>query len=168
MSIGQMMLPEVEQEYAGTRRVLERIPFDKAAWKPHAKSFSLGRLTMHVADMVNWMKLTIEQDTIDLAGFDPEAAYKLPASPAALLATFDKYVAEGKAALAAANDARLLANWSLCDGDVTYLTLPRITAIRSFVLNHHVHHRAQLTVYLRLLDVPVPGLYGPSADETGP
>lgn len=166
MSISQMLLPELEQEYACSRRVLERIPYDKADWKPHARSMPLGKLAKHVADMPSWMKHTVEKDKVDLASFDPAEFNRLPATHADLLAMFDRNVAEAKAALAAASDAQLMGAWSLCTGDTTHFTLPRVAAIRSFVMNHNVHHRAQLTVYLRLLDVPVPGLYGPSADES--
>ncbi len=166
MSISQMLLPELEQEYAGSRRVLERIPYDKVEWQPHPRSFSIGKLAKHVADMPSWMKMTIEKDKVDLESFDRAEMYKLPATHADLLAMFDRNVAEAKASLAAASDAQLMGAWSLCSGEVTHFTLPRIAAIRSFILNHNVHHRAQLTVYLRLLDVPVPGLYGPSADES--
>ena len=164
MSISQPMLSELEHEYAGTRRTLERVPYDKADWRPHPRSWTLGELATHVARLPGWMKMTIDVDDLDLAGFDP-AMNKPAASHAELMATFDKNAAEAKAALAAASDERMLATWSLNTGAVRHFAMPRVAALRSFVMNHGVHHRAQLTVYLRMLDVPVPGLYGPSADE---
>ncbi len=165
--ISQSLLPELDHEYAGTRRTLERVPFDKAAWQPHPKSFTLAKLASHLANLPHWMAMTIAADSVDLAGFDPATSNPLAGSSAELLATFDRNAAEARAALAGADDARLLAPWSLRSGTQVHFTMPRVAALRGFVMNHNVHHRAQLTVYLRLLDVPVPALYGPSADETG-
>jgi uncharacterized damage-inducible protein DinB len=167
MSISQSMLPELEHELAGTRRTLERVPFDKADWRPHPKSFSIAQLASHIANLPTWMKMTIDIDNLDLGGLGPAALNPLATSHEELMAKFDRSAAEAKAALAAASDERLLAPWSLSNGPVTYFTMPRVAAIRGFIMNHNVHHRAQLTVYLRMLDVPVPSLYGPSADEQG-
>ncbi len=163
MTIAQSMLPEFDQEMAGTRRTLARVPWEKSDWKPHAKSMALGHLAGHVAEVVTWASYTFESTELDFATFD----YRPPrhASTDELLATFDRYVAAARAALAGADDAAAMAPWTLRQGDQVFFTLPRIGVVRSMVMNHMIHHRAQLGVYLRLLDLPVPGLYGPSADE---
>ncbi len=163
MSIAQSMLPEFEREMETTRRVLERVPFDKADWKPHEKSFTMAKLATHLRDMAGWMSATVNTDSLDLgAGFTPPP----PAtSLEELLATFDKAVVEGRAALAGVSDEAMMQPWSLMqDGNVLF-TMPRIACIRGMILNHIIHHRGQLSVYLRLNDVPVPSIYGPSADE---
>ena len=163
MTIARSLLPEFDHEMAGTRRVLERVPLERGEFKPHPKSKSLGELASHVAELASWGSFTFETEVLDFADFD----YRTPrhASRAELLAVFDRNVAGSRAALEAADDATALAPWTLRNGEQVFFTMPRIAVMRSMVLNHIVHHRAQLTVYLRLLDVPVPGLYGPSADE---
>jgi uncharacterized damage-inducible protein DinB len=169
MPIIDSLLPEFDHEMANTRKMLERVPDDKLGWKPHPKSFDLGALASHIATMVDWATDTITKDSFDFAppGKPP---YKVPraGSAAELLATFDKGVAEARAALAGATDAALMQPWSLLAGGHTIFTMPRIACIRGFVMNHIIHHRGQLSVYLRLLDVPIPGMYGPSADEPNP
>jgi uncharacterized damage-inducible protein DinB len=167
MKISESILPEFDQEMANTRKVLERVPHDKTDWKPHPKSFSFGGLSAHVANMADWAALTIQNDSFDYAppGAPPYETPKF-ASNAALLAAFDKSVAEARSALAAADDGKMLAPWSLMAGGQTVMTMPRVAVVRSFVMNHIIHHRAQLTVYLRLNDIPVPALYGPTADES--
>jgi uncharacterized damage-inducible protein DinB len=165
MSLNQSLLPEFDQEMASTRKVLERVPEAKLAWKPHAKSFSMAALAQHLAMLPAWGSYTLEGDSFDLAA---PGAMEMPPPPASrqeLLALFDASVAKFRAALVAADDARLLAPWSLVKGSQTIFTMPRLAVLRSMVMNHSIHHRAQLGVYLRLNDVPVPGLYGPSADE---
>jgi uncharacterized damage-inducible protein DinB len=166
MKISDSVLPEFDQEMANTRKVLERVPHDKLSWKPHPKSFSFGGLATHIATMPEWGKLTMEMDSFDYAppGAPP---YEPPtfASNKELLEAFDKGVAEARAAIAGADDAKFLGPWSLMAGGKTMMTMPRIAVIRSFVMNHTIHHRAQLGVYLRLNDIPVPALYGPTADE---
>ena len=166
MSIAQSLLPELDQEMAGTRKSLERIPEDKFEWRPHPKSFTMISLAMHIATMVGWGGVVINDDSFDVAppGAGP---YKeeLAKSVAALLATFDKNYAEFREALAAASDETLMKDWSLLAGGKVLFTKPRIACLRGDVLNHLIHHRAQLGVYLRLNDAPVPALYGPSADE---
>ena len=168
MKIGEMLLPEFDQEMASTRKTLERIPEDKYGWKPHPKSFAFGALATHVADMAGWTVDTMTKDSFDYA---PPGEPQHPNPPAAtrkeLLEKFDKGVTKARAAIAGASDETFLAPWSLLAGGKVQMTMPRITVIRSFVMNHVIHHRAQLGVYLRLNDVPVPSIYGPSADETG-
>jgi uncharacterized damage-inducible protein DinB len=166
--IRDALLPEFDQEMANTRKVLERCPEDKYGWKPHPKSFSMGSLATHIVNMTGWTNDVMEKDSFDIA---PVGAPPYKEEPAAsqeeLLAKFDKNVAAARAALAGATDESFAQNWSLLAGGETLLSMPRSVCIRSFVMNHTIHHRAQLTVYLRLNDVPVPALYGPSADEQG-
>jgi len=166
MRIAETLLSELDEEMKGTRKVLERLPEEKLDWTPHPKSMTLGRLANHVVDMVGWGAMVLRETQLDLA---PEGgpAWELPnrTTRDALLAAFDANVAETRAALAAAPDADFGVPWTLRAGAQAYFTLPRAVVMRSMVFNHLIHHRAQLTVYLRLLDVPVPGLYGPSADE---
>lgn len=166
MSLNQALLPEYDQEMANTRKTLERVPEDKFDWKPHQKSFSMGSLATHLATLPSWGVITIQNESFDVA---PEGAPPPRAEPAKsvedLLQRFDQNVASTRAALAAASDEELLKSWTLLKGGNEIFSLPRIAALRSFVMNHNIHHRAQLGVYLRLNDVPVPSIYGPSADE---
>lgn len=162
MAINQALLGEWDHEMRGTRRILERIPESKFDWAPHPKSFTAGKLGTHVATMGMWLQLTCERDSFDIAG-SPKAP--LSTTSAQLLAYFDEWTAKGRAALAATDDARMMQPWSLTRGEHVVFTLPRVAVLRTSVFSHMVHHRGQLTVYLRLLDVPVPGLFGPSADE---
>jgi uncharacterized damage-inducible protein DinB len=166
MSISSSLLPEFDQEMATTRKVLERLPADKFTWKPHETSMELGRLATHVATLNDWMIKTLNQDSFDVAPVDSEP-YRLPelATPAEVLERFDTLSAEARAALAESSDEHLLATWSLLQGGQTILSMPRLVSIRSFILNHIIHHRGQLSVYLRMNAVPVPSIYGPSADE---
>jgi uncharacterized damage-inducible protein DinB len=168
MSISQSLLPEFDHEMANTRKVLERIPENKLDWKAHAKSNPIGWVGMHLADIPGWTTMTLTKDALDIAppGAAPYRTPK-PESVKAILEHFDKNVAAGRAALVAASDEELFKPWSLLSGGATLFTMPRIAVLRSFVLNHLIHHRAHLCVYLRLNDVPVPGLYGPSADDAG-
>ena len=165
MTISELLLPEFDQEMASTRRVLERVPEEKFAWKPHAKSFSMGDLASHVVNMLAWTVDTMEKPEFDLAGVTPEEMNKAAKSRAELLAWFDANASKARAALQK-SDAEYQVPWTLRKGSQVFFTMPRYTCIRSFFLNHIIHHRAQLTVYLRENDVPVPGLYGPSADES--
>jgi len=166
MKISETVLPEFDQEMANTRKVLERVPAAKFSWKPHPKSSEFGALAAHIANMPDWAGLTMQADSFDYAppGAPP---YETPkyTSTEDLLAAFDKSVAQARSAIAAADDIAFLAPWTLMAGGQTIMTMPRIAVIRTFVMNHTIHHRAQLGVYLRLNDIPVPGLYGPSADE---
>ncbi len=169
MTIGQSMLPEFDQEMQSTRKVLERCPDENWNWKPHAKSGTLGWLAGHVATMVSWLPTTINTKELDYAPVDgPSWQPPKIDNRKELLAEFDKSVAESRAALAKVTDAEMLQGWKLLAGGQEIFTMPRVACIRGMVLNHHIHHRAQLTVYFRLLGIPVPGLYGPSADEAQP
>jgi len=166
MSIRDALLPEFDDEMPKTRKVLERCPEDKFGWKPHEKSFSMGSLATHIANMIGWTAVTMADTSFDIAPPGAPPYKEEPAkSRAELLAKFDQSVAGARAALADATDEQFMTQWSLLSGGQTLFTMPRIACIRSFVMNHIIHHRAQLGVYLRLNDIPVPSIYGPSADE---
>ena len=166
MSLSEMILPEFEHEMASTRRTLERVPDEKFDWKPHEKSTSLGGLATHLANIPSWTTNTFEKDELDIAPpGEPPFRLEQAKSTADLLAAFDKNVAEARVTLRAAGDELWFGNWSLLNGGKTIMTMPRAAVMRGFVMSHLIHHRAQLGVYLRLLDVPVPAIYGPSADE---
>jgi len=164
MTIAELLLPEFDQEMASTRKVLERVPEDKFAWKPHDKSFSMAHLASHIANMVSWTGETMNKTEVNMAGIPPEEMNRAAKNRAELLATFDANVAKARAALQKP-DADYVVPWSLKNGAQVFFTMPRYSCIRGFCLNHIVHHRAQLGVYLRLNDIAVPGVYGPSADE---
>ena len=162
MGLSQALLPEFDQEMANTRKTLERVPDDKLGWKPHEKSGTMGWLANHLATLPRLAVFAIDQDSVDVATVPrPSPA----SSRQELLGTFDKHVAAARAAIAGASDERLLKPWSLLHSGRTIFTVPRSAALRSFFMNHSIHHRAQLGVYLRLNNIPVPAIYGPSADE---
>jgi uncharacterized damage-inducible protein DinB len=162
MAINDGLLNELKEEAATTRRVLERIPAETFAWKPHEKSMTMGQLSAHVADMFSWLPATVETDEMDFAnGYEQPN----PATTEELTALFDKNVAAAAASLQNVEDAAFMQNWTLRNGEEVYFTMPKIQVLRGMVMNHIVHHRGQLSVYLRMNDIPVPGLYGPSADE---
>ena len=161
------LLPEYDREMATTRRFLERIPDDRLKWKPHNKSWTLGQLGTHLSNLPNWMGDTIRKSELDIAPVgQPPFVEKEKASRQEMLDFFDKAVAHGREALASVTDEALNQPWTLLSGGKTVVTMPRYTVLRSFVMNHVVHHRAHLGVYLRLCDVPVPAAYGPSLDES--
>jgi len=160
MSIAETLLPEFDQEMKTTRRVLERVPSDEGEWKPHPKSFALGHLAQLVSWMPGWITNALEETSLDLS----EAPKYTFEKTETLLEAFDKNVREARAAIAAAKDADLAVPWSLTHGSKVLFTAPRAAIVRQNI-SHLVHHRAQLGVYLRLLDVPVPSMYGPTADE---
>jgi uncharacterized damage-inducible protein DinB len=162
MPIADMLISELEREAQTTRRVLERVPDDKLTWKPHTKSMSLGRLAQHVATIPGSVSGMARLDSFDVEKFAEPPQLE---STAAIVAAFDENLAQAKANLAATGDAAMMQNWSFKMGGNPIMTVPRIGVYRSILLNHLYHHRGQLTVYLRLLDVPVPSIYGPSADE---
>jgi uncharacterized damage-inducible protein DinB len=166
MKINELLLPEFDQEVANTRKTLERVPEEKFDWKPHEKSMPLGRLAIHLAELTSWVVDAINRDSFDVAP-PGQPAYQPPVikSRKELLDLFDKNVGNARNALAGATDEQLAKNWSLLSGGNTVMTLPRTMVLRSFIFNHGVHHRAQLGVYLRLNGIPVPAIYGPSADE---
>jgi uncharacterized damage-inducible protein DinB len=166
MSIAQSLLPEFEHEMATTRRLLERVPEDRPEWQPHSKSMTLNRLASHVAELPGWTGMTLRETELDL--LPPGATEYQPRTFAGreeMLAEFDRNVAEAKEVLAATDDAGFMVPWTLKKGGETLFTLPRIAVLRSWMMNHIIHHRGQLSVYLRLNDVPVPAIYGPTADE---
>lgn len=160
MSIGQSLIPEFNQEMATTRRVLERVPSDKGDWRPHAKSFPLGHLAQLVSWLPGWVGQTLTTDSLDLAkagGYSYETTETL-------LALFDKNVKESHDVLNKVDDSVFEKTWSLKRGDAVLWAAPIKVIVRNHI-SHIVHHRAQLGMYLRLLDIPVPSMYGPSADE---
>jgi uncharacterized damage-inducible protein DinB len=166
MSIAETLLPEFDHEMASTRRMLELVPAADADWRPHPKSYSLGDLAAHIARLPLWGRFTIEQPELDL-GAPANAALARPrfTTTPELLEQFDRNVREARAALAAASDADMGTTWSLKNGGTTIFSMPRTAVLRGFVLSHTIHHRGQLSVYLRLRDVPLPALYGPTADS---
>jgi uncharacterized damage-inducible protein DinB len=161
MAIIDAILMEVDQEAKTTQRVLDRIPEDKLAWKPHAKSYSLGQLGLHIARAQGALAEAVSKDSHEISSFiQPE-----PTSRKEVLDTFTQSTANAKQLLARLDDTRLMSTWTATRNGKVILTMPRIAFIRAIMLNHIYHHRGQLSVYLRLLDVPVPSIYGPSADE---
>jgi uncharacterized damage-inducible protein DinB len=162
MKFAQELLNELRLEAAVTRRFLESVPFDKRDFKPHQKSESLGRLTIHVAEIVAWWKEVIDHDELDFVDFEPKEI----SSTSELLLYFDTLLADALQALSKTHDEDLIRNtWSMRHGEEILFTVPKKQALRIFCMNHLVHHRAQLGVYLRMIDVPVPASYGPSADS---
>jgi uncharacterized damage-inducible protein DinB len=167
MGLSESLLPEFDNEMANTRKTLERVPHEKFDWKPHVKSTAMGGLATHLSNIPTWAVYTIDQDSLDLAPEGkPLPSAELAKSEAELLATFDANAAKARAAIAGASDEELFKPWKLMSNGSTILTMPKIAVLRNFVMNHIIHHRAQLGVYLRLNDIPVPSIYGPSADES--
>jgi uncharacterized damage-inducible protein DinB len=167
MGLSESLLPEFDHEMANTRKTLERVPHEKFDWKPHEKSMAMGGLATHLSNIPTWAIYTIDQDSLDLApGGKPLPPAELAKSREDLLALFDSNVSKARAAISSASDADLFKSWMLMSNGNTILTLPKIAVLRSFVMNHMIHHRAQLGVYLRLNEIPVPPIYGPSADES--
>ena len=166
MGLSESLLPEFDHEMANTRKTLERVPHERFDWKPHEKSTAMGGLATHLSNIPTWAVYTIGQDSLDLApGGQPLPPAELAKSSADLLALFDSNAAKARAAIAGASDEELFKPWTLMSNGNALLTLPKVAVLRSFVMNHVIHHRAQLGVYLRLNDIPVPSIYGPSADE---
>jgi uncharacterized damage-inducible protein DinB len=163
MTIGESMLEEFDSETGTTRRVLERVPSDKGQWKPHPKSFAVGHLAQLIAWMPGWVTAALKSSSLDLAAHQGYSFEKTET----LLDVFDKNVREARQALATASDAAFSAPWSLRRGEQVFFTVPVGVIVRQNI-NHLVHHRGQMTVYLRLLDIPVPSIYGPTADEAMP
>ena len=159
----EIFIAELKQEAANTRKLIERIPFEHFNWKPHEKSMALGRLITHVVELPDWAVMIVQNDELNLA----TAAYKptITTNTEELIALFETKQHAAIAALTNVSDEALDKKWTLRHNDHIIFSLPKNAVIRNMVLNHIVHHRAQLTVYLRLLDIPVPGFYGPSADE---
>lgn len=161
-SVQQLALGDLDAELKRTRTLLERVPDHDLDWKPHPKSMALGSLALHVATLPFWIETVASTDYLDLAGMAHNAP---PSSRQDVLDAFDVRVAAMRAALDRADDATLLGTWELRMGDTVMMRMPRVSMIREMGINHFIHHRAQLGVYLRLLDVPLPPMYGPSADE---
>lgn len=164
MAINQAFLGELDHEAGTTRKVLERVPTDKFDWKPHEKSMTMGQLAAHVADMYAWYGGTMDSDEIDFA-----AGYEnpKPSTTEELLELFDKNVSAAAESLKRAEqDEMFRKDWTLRSGEQVFFVLPKAAVLRTMVANHIVHHRGQLSLYLRLNDIPVPGMYGPSADES--
>jgi uncharacterized damage-inducible protein DinB len=166
MAISKSLLPEFDNEMANTRKTLERVPDEKFGWKPHDKSFAMGALATHLANLPSWGSLTLSSDSFDLAPEGKPVKTSELNSTKEVLQKFDENAAATRAAILAANDEELFKHWTLQSNGNTIMTLPKIAVLRNFVMNHMIHHRAQLGVYLRLNDIPVPSIYGPSADET--
>lgn len=162
-SLKELPLADFEQEVATTRRVLERVPSDQLSWKPHEKSRSLGELATHLVDLLGMEIAILRADELDLASSPPPQG--VGESRDTLLAAFDANLASVRAALEATDDAALTRDWTLRFGDHVVFTLPKLVSFRMLGLSHTTHHRGQLTVYLRLLGIPVPSVYGPTADE---
>lgn len=159
---GQMGFGDFDNELNNTRKVLERVPDDKLSWKPHAKSMALGELAFHIAGLPWFFEVGVRHNKYDMAGWQRPAD---PTKTSEILEKFDQTSAEARKALAELKPDTLGEPWSLRMGEQVFFTLPRAAVLRTFALSHIIHHRAQLTVYLRMLDVAIPGLYGPSADE---
>jgi len=168
MTLSESLLPELEQEMANLRKTLERIPEEALDWTPHEKSMSFRGLATHLSNMPRWAAVTLKEESFDMApeGGDPVREEPVESVRDAL-AQLDRNVDAARAALAGASDEELTHPWTLLIGGQEIFKMPRIEVVRSMVMNHMIHHRGQLTVYLRLNDLPLPALYGPSADEEG-
>lgn len=168
MALRDLLLLELDQELPATRRVIELVPQTHVAFRPHAKSWTLGELALHVGNVLTWLPLTLEHTEFDLSPPNgPEHVSPKFESAAATLESFDENARSARVSLAAASDEQLAVPWTLKRRGQTLFTLPRSACVRTFVLNHLIHHRGQLTVYLRMCDVPLPPIYGPTADVTG-
>ncbi|HSG08560.1 MAG TPA: DinB family protein [Longimicrobiales bacterium] len=159
---GSTMLPEFDQEMANTRKALERVPEGELTFRPHEKSWTIRELAGHVAQVPGWLTVTLQTSELDLSHPFPQPKLDTTAD---ILAAFDAALADARAALASASHDDLMATWTMKMGNDVLFSMPRATVLRSFVMNHMIHHRGQLTVYLRLCGASVPALYGPSADE---
>lgn len=163
MTISEQFIAELKHEGANTRKMLERVPEKSYSWKPHDKSMSLGRLAKHLVEIPQWVEASLIKDELDF-----EVAKYVPTdatSSRELLEFYDKNLSQAMEILRKTPDEEYKKNWTLRSGEQIYVTMPKSAVVRSFIMSHSIHHRAQLSVYLRLLDIPVPGMYGPSADE---
>ena len=161
MALADALIPEFDHEMATTRRVLERVPEAHFTWKPHEKSWSFGELASHLSRIPHWCTLTLRAPSLDLATLDRPGV----APYGELVKGYDERVAGARALLVRATDSELLSPWTLKHGEQEFFTMPKMSVLRTFVMNHSIHHRAQLGVYLRLNNIPVPAVYGPTADE---
>jgi uncharacterized damage-inducible protein DinB len=162
-NIASALIAEMELEATVARKCLERVPAEKFDWKPHEKSMAFGKLAVHVAEMFSWTPTTLQNTELDFSKIDYKP-YE-PTSTADLVEYLDKNVAEAIDALRNAPDEVFMENWTMRNGETVYFTMPKLAVMRTFVMNHIIHHRGQLSVYLRLNDIAVPSIYGPSADE---
>lgn len=165
MPIKDALLPEFDHEMGTTRRLLERTPADKFAWRPHEKSMRLGQLAGHLANIPLWMDAILQHTVFNLEDAGEDTRPPMPESVARLLSEFDGKVKTARSGLAGTGDAEMLAPWTFRKAGQEVFTMPRVAAIRSFVMNHSIHHRGQFSVYLRMNDIPLPAMYGPTADE---
>ncbi len=166
-SISASLLPEYDQEMIGTRKHLERVPDDKLGWAPHEKSMTMGKLASHITESISWGPMMLNTDSMDFNS--PEMQEYTPpnyGSQAEILEKFDANVAATREVLASKSDDEWMGMWTMKKGDEVLMSMPKVAVVRSFMLSHNIHHRGQLSVFLRMCDVPVPQTYGPSADET--
>lgn len=163
MPLQHSLLAELDHEGSNTRRMLSRVPVEHFTWKPHAKSFTLGRLVTHIAEIPTWVTRIVKEDELNLATLDYKA--QVMQNTSELMKLFEENLAKAKEDIKEVPDETFMKHWTLRSNDKVYFTIPKISVMRDIVLNHIVHHRAQLSVYLRLLDIPVPAIYGPTADE---
>jgi uncharacterized damage-inducible protein DinB len=162
MALAEALVMELDQESRTTRKLLERVPSDKLGWKPHAKSMSLGELAGHVASVPGGISTMALSDTFDFA---THTRPPLPQTKEAIVAAHEESVAKAKNVASQLGDAGLMRDWEAKMNGKPMMKMPKVAVFRNMLLNHWIHHRGQLSVYLRLLDVPVPAMYGPSADE---
>ncbi len=169
MSIAEKLLNDFDDEFAGTRKVLQLVPDDKLGWKPHEKSMDMARLAWHLADFPEWCHETLARDVLQINGEEGAkiAEERKGKTRADMLAKFDRDLPKARATLAAASDADLARHWKMEWSGQTVIDSPKEQVLRKWVLNHMIHHRAQMCVYLRMNGIPIPGLFGPSADEMG-
>jgi uncharacterized damage-inducible protein DinB len=165
LGIKDALLPEFDHEMGVTRKLLARLPEADMAWTPHAKSFSLGALAAHLSQIPQWAGTILDESSYDIATAGKDPSRTVPTTRAQVLEAFDHAVAEARAKFAARSDAELMAPWTLKRAGQEVFTSPRVAAFKSFIINHSIHHRGQFSVYLRLRDVPLPAIYGPTADE---
>ena len=167
MKLSESLLPEFDEEMAGTRKFLEIVPDEKLGWKPHAKSMTLGQLAWRLSDLPEWCSDTLRQDSMTLTNDDYQKRLAKREGKGAkdILAQFDDHVKDARSRLATASDADLARQWKMEWGGQTVIDMPRAQVLRKWVLNHMIHHRAQMGVFLRLNGIAIPGVYGPSADE---
>jgi uncharacterized damage-inducible protein DinB len=165
--MSESLLPEFDEEMACTRKFLELVPDEKLGWKPHEKSMTMGQLAWHLSDMTSWCSDTFKQDTMTLCqdDYQKKVAEREGKGKKEILAGFDKYLKDARTQLASADDTAMARQWKMTWGDQTIIDMPRAQVLRKWVMNHLIHHRAQLGVFLRLNGIAIPGAYGPSADE---
>ena len=161
MNLADSIVAELDNEAQTTKRLLERLPDEKLSWKPHAKSFSLGQLALHIAAVPGSIAAAVTKDTMEA----PDFAQAEAKSRNEVIETFTKSMSAAMATVKSMDDARLNSTWSLTKNGKTILSMPRVAVVRNIMMNHIYHHRGQLSVYLRMLEVPLPSIYGPSADE---